>query len=117
MRMGRAGEHACRSRRCTIPAGGLWLFHGSGPPRLSAGVDDLLERHDASTIRDLLLRHHYREDWEFDEGALTRGVEPQDGPATRQAFFEALDEDAGEDAAQGQAQGDDRNRPQDQARS
>ena len=58
-----------------------------------AFVDDLLERHDASTIRDLLLRHHYREDWEFDEADLTRDSEIDHGPATRQAFFEALDED------------------------
>jgi len=58
-----------------------------------AFVDDLLKRHDPLTIRDHLLRHHYREDWEFDEVALTRGVEMKDGPATRQAFFQALDED------------------------
>lgn len=58
-----------------------------------AFVDDLLERHDPRSVRDLLLRHHYREDWAFDEEALTQGSEVDDGPATREAFFEALDED------------------------
>jgi cysteinyl-tRNA synthetase len=58
-----------------------------------AFVDDLLERHDPRSIRKLLLRHHYREDWAFDEGDLTLGSDVKDGPATREAFFQALDED------------------------
>jgi L-cysteine:1D-myo-inositol 2-amino-2-deoxy-alpha-D-glucopyranoside ligase len=33
-------------------------------------VRDLLTRYDADSIRVLLLRHHYREPWEYTEGQL-----------------------------------------------
>jgi L-cysteine:1D-myo-inositol 2-amino-2-deoxy-alpha-D-glucopyranoside ligase len=33
-------------------------------------VRDLLQRYDADSIRVLLLRHHYREPWEYTEGQL-----------------------------------------------
>jgi L-cysteine:1D-myo-inositol 2-amino-2-deoxy-alpha-D-glucopyranoside ligase len=57
-------------------------------------VRDLLERHDPMTLRSFLLRHHYREDWEFDEADLgAPRPDPGEGPADRAAFFEALDED------------------------
>jgi L-cysteine:1D-myo-inositol 2-amino-2-deoxy-alpha-D-glucopyranoside ligase len=66
-------------------------------------VEDLLGEYDGATIRGFLLRHHYREDWEFREEDLERyvserplvGANPSfDTPhAARDAFFEALDDD------------------------
>jgi L-cysteine:1D-myo-inositol 2-amino-2-deoxy-alpha-D-glucopyranoside ligase len=59
-----------------------------------AFVHDLLTRHSAMRLRDFLLRRHYREDWEFDETDLGRSTsDPGDGPATREAFYAALDQD------------------------
>jgi len=59
-----------------------------------AFVDDLLERHPPAAIRAHLLRHHYRQDWEFDERELSRSsAEPDPGPADRQSFFRALEQD------------------------
>jgi L-cysteine:1D-myo-inositol 2-amino-2-deoxy-alpha-D-glucopyranoside ligase len=60
-----------------------------------AFVHELIERHPAAALRELLLRHHYREDWEFSETALVAGnpVADSDGAATRDAFFDALDRD------------------------
>ena len=47
-----------------------------------------------------LLRRHYREDWEFDETDLGRSSsDPGDGPATREAFYAALDQDLDTPAA------------------
>jgi L-cysteine:1D-myo-inositol 2-amino-2-deoxy-alpha-D-glucopyranoside ligase len=62
-------------------------------------VHDLLGRHSAEALREHLLRHHYREDWEFDEADLGRGAETTEGPATRAAFFQALDVDLATPAA------------------
>jgi L-cysteine:1D-myo-inositol 2-amino-2-deoxy-alpha-D-glucopyranoside ligase len=65
-------------------------------------VHDLLERHPPRAIRRHLLRHHYREDWEFDEQAMqaeAEGAEPPrlaaagDGRPSRDRFFAALDDD------------------------
>ena len=69
-------------------------------------VRDLLERYDADSIRVLLLRHHYREAWEYTEPQLqdadewlrrlrqkaTR-INPDDGgaPAVRAALEDDLD--------------------------
>jgi L-cysteine:1D-myo-inositol 2-amino-2-deoxy-alpha-D-glucopyranoside ligase len=70
-----------------------------------AFVDDLLDRHPPDAIRAFLLRHHYRQDWEFREEGLemeTRGgpsVGTGNGQATfdptaeRAAFYRALDTD------------------------
>jgi L-cysteine:1D-myo-inositol 2-amino-2-deoxy-alpha-D-glucopyranoside ligase len=70
-----------------------------------AFVDDLIERHPPRALRAFLLRHHYRQDWEFREEALQAGtaggsVDPADGDPTsidqaaeRAAFFTALDTD------------------------
>jgi L-cysteine:1D-myo-inositol 2-amino-2-deoxy-alpha-D-glucopyranoside ligase len=59
-----------------------------------AFVHDLLPRHPALRLRAFLLRRHYREDWEFDETELGRESSQEgDGPATREAFYGALDED------------------------
>jgi L-cysteine:1D-myo-inositol 2-amino-2-deoxy-alpha-D-glucopyranoside ligase len=58
---------------------------------------DLMARHGPDTVREFLLRHHYREDWTFRERDLepVHGPrEPQPGlPSTREAFFQALDHD------------------------
>ena len=68
--------------------------------RRLAFVDDLLTRHSAMRLRDFLLRRHYREDWEFDETDLGRSSsDPGDGPATRAAFYTALDQDLDTPAA------------------
>ncbi|MGH2557071.1 MAG: cysteine--tRNA ligase [Actinomycetota bacterium] len=70
-----------------------------------AFVDDLLDRHSPDVIRAFLLRHHYRQDWEFREESLE--VEPRGGAsvgsgngqasfdptAERTAFYRALDTD------------------------
>jgi len=57
-------------------------------------VRHLLERHQPVRIREFLLRRHYRDDWEFDEGMLEAGPRsPGEGPADRESFFRALDED------------------------
>jgi L-cysteine:1D-myo-inositol 2-amino-2-deoxy-alpha-D-glucopyranoside ligase len=61
-------------------------------------VEDLLERHSPAAIRRLLLRHHYREDWSFDESELAHAseiayVDMTDVHGTRDGFFEALDND------------------------
>src|SRR5436190_660125 len=56
-------------------------------------VRDLLARHAPMTIREFLLRHHYREDWEFDEAALDLVADPGEGPASRDAFVAALEDD------------------------
>jgi len=66
-----------------------------------AFVHELIERHPAAALRELLLRHHYREDWEFseDELAKRRPVVDSDGPADRDAFFDALDRDMDTPAA------------------
>jgi L-cysteine:1D-myo-inositol 2-amino-2-deoxy-alpha-D-glucopyranoside ligase len=59
-----------------------------------AFVHDLLERHAPGHLRELLLRRHYRQDWEFDEADLGRPTfDPGEGPATREAFYAALDRD------------------------
>jgi L-cysteine:1D-myo-inositol 2-amino-2-deoxy-alpha-D-glucopyranoside ligase len=65
-----------------------------------AFVHELIERHPPMALREFLLRHHYREDWEFDEEELTR-LQPErsEGPADREAFFEALDRDLDTPAA------------------
>jgi L-cysteine:1D-myo-inositol 2-amino-2-deoxy-alpha-D-glucopyranoside ligase len=66
-----------------------------------AFVHDLIERHPAVALREFLLRHHYREDWEFSEKALEKGstMADSDGPADRDAFFDALDRDLDTPAA------------------
>jgi len=66
-----------------------------------AFVHELIERHPAAALRELLLRHHYREDWEFSERALATGspVADSDGPANKDAFFDALDQDLDTPAA------------------
>jgi L-cysteine:1D-myo-inositol 2-amino-2-deoxy-alpha-D-glucopyranoside ligase len=66
-------------------------------------VHDLLERHSPRALRRLLLRRHYREDWEFDEAELDadRGrasvAAEEDAEfdleSARKSFFDALDED------------------------
>jgi L-cysteine:1D-myo-inositol 2-amino-2-deoxy-alpha-D-glucopyranoside ligase len=56
-------------------------------------VRDLLARHAPMAIREFLLRHHYREDWEFDEAALDLIADPGEGPASREAFLAALEDD------------------------
>jgi len=38
-------------------------------------VRDLLQRHDADTIRVVLLRHHYREPWEYASAQLDEAAE------------------------------------------
>jgi L-cysteine:1D-myo-inositol 2-amino-2-deoxy-alpha-D-glucopyranoside ligase len=59
-----------------------------------AFVHDLLERHPAARLREFLLRRHYREDWEFDEAHLEQPADdPGSGPATRESFYAALDDD------------------------
>jgi L-cysteine:1D-myo-inositol 2-amino-2-deoxy-alpha-D-glucopyranoside ligase len=54
---------------------------------------DLLERFPATAVRRSFLRHHYREDWEFREEEVTAEHDPGEGPASREAFFAALDDD------------------------
>jgi L-cysteine:1D-myo-inositol 2-amino-2-deoxy-alpha-D-glucopyranoside ligase len=61
-------------------------------------VSDLLERHSAREVREFLLTHHYREEWEFKEEDL--------GPygihlpgIRREGFFRALDDDLNVPAA------------------
>jgi len=56
-------------------------------------VRDLLARHGPMAIREFLLRHHYREDWEFDEAVLEVRTDAGEGPATQDAFRAALDDD------------------------
>jgi L-cysteine:1D-myo-inositol 2-amino-2-deoxy-alpha-D-glucopyranoside ligase len=69
-------------------------------------VDDLLQRHDPLALREFLLRHHYRRDWQFEEahapevGRLHPGSDQgaelaEDAPAAdvRRAFHGALDDD------------------------
>src|SRR5256886_3207043 len=61
-----------------------------------AFVQDLLERHDPLALREHLLRRHYREDWEFREDDIEAGgpaVPGTEGPADREAFYLALDQD------------------------
>ncbi|HYT81276.1 MAG TPA: cysteine--tRNA ligase [Actinomycetota bacterium] len=70
-----------------------------------AFVHDLLERHPAGALRSLLLRRHYRKDWEFNEDELelegraeasleANNLEASFDPAAdRDAFFTALDRD------------------------
>jgi L-cysteine:1D-myo-inositol 2-amino-2-deoxy-alpha-D-glucopyranoside ligase len=70
-----------------------------------AFVDDLLERHEPRALRAFLLRHHYREDWSFEEvegpqigrldAAGLPSEVPWDGTADdlRRSFYAALDED------------------------
>jgi L-cysteine:1D-myo-inositol 2-amino-2-deoxy-alpha-D-glucopyranoside ligase len=71
-------------------------------------VHDLLDRHDPLAVRRFLLRHRYREDWDFDEDRLDQeGGEKRPsavdgswaGDANRAAFFNALDEDMNTPAA------------------
>ncbi|MBA3551367.1 MAG: cysteine--tRNA ligase [Actinobacteria bacterium] len=73
-------------------------------------VSDLLERYDGATIRSFLLRRHYRDDWEFDEGdleafaarsagGLSRNSGVPAGSTGREAFFGALDRDLDAPAA------------------
>jgi L-cysteine:1D-myo-inositol 2-amino-2-deoxy-alpha-D-glucopyranoside ligase len=66
-----------------------------------AFVHELIERHPPMALREFLLRHHYREDWEFSEDELAQSllIEPSDGPADREAFFHALDRDLDTPAA------------------
>jgi L-cysteine:1D-myo-inositol 2-amino-2-deoxy-alpha-D-glucopyranoside ligase len=59
-------------------------------------VRDLMARHDPLSVREFLLRHHYREDWTFREEDMAGGgpdAEPDGEPPTSAAFFRALDED------------------------
>lgn len=70
-----------------------------------AFVDDLLQRSSPVALRTFLLRHHYRQDWSFEEvGAGKVGRDPPssslpkppaNAPAAelRRAFYEALDQD------------------------
>ena len=70
-----------------------------------AFVDDLLERHEPKALRAFLLRHHYREDWSFEEvegpqvGRLDAAGLPSETPwdgsadGLRRSFYAALDED------------------------
>jgi L-cysteine:1D-myo-inositol 2-amino-2-deoxy-alpha-D-glucopyranoside ligase len=70
-----------------------------------AFVGDLLERHPPAALRTFLLRHHYRQDWEFREEDLAletpvgTATEAPDGEtnfdpaADRKAFYRALDTD------------------------
>jgi L-cysteine:1D-myo-inositol 2-amino-2-deoxy-alpha-D-glucopyranoside ligase len=66
-----------------------------------AFVHDLLDRYDPAAIRAFLLRHHYRQDWEFDEARFpvpegspridqTWTSEPE---SFRTAFYAALEDD------------------------
>jgi L-cysteine:1D-myo-inositol 2-amino-2-deoxy-alpha-D-glucopyranoside ligase len=60
-------------------------------------VRDLLEGFDGTTIREYLLRRHYRDDWEFGLEDLERvragEVPVPDGPSDRDAFYRALADD------------------------
>jgi len=56
-------------------------------------VRDLLDRFPAAAVRRVFLLHHYREDWEFRDEEVTAEPHPGEGPASRDAFFAALDED------------------------
>jgi L-cysteine:1D-myo-inositol 2-amino-2-deoxy-alpha-D-glucopyranoside ligase len=62
-------------------------------------VDELLERYPPAAIRRLFLRHHYREDWSFEEKALAAEADGSakaphhDDPSTREAFLAALEDD------------------------
>jgi L-cysteine:1D-myo-inositol 2-amino-2-deoxy-alpha-D-glucopyranoside ligase len=62
-----------------------------------AFVDQLLEEVDGPTLREFLLRKHYRQDWHFSEDELLafaeRRPDPGEGPSDREAFLGALDED------------------------
>ena len=62
-----------------------------------AFVDDLLEEVSASTLREFLLRRHYRQEWTFSLEELRRfsgeRPDPGSGPADRDAFLAALEED------------------------
>ena len=62
-----------------------------------AFVKDLLERHRPETIRRLLLSHHYLDNWDFVEADLEAAPaarpDPGDGPADRNAFLAALEDD------------------------
>jgi L-cysteine:1D-myo-inositol 2-amino-2-deoxy-alpha-D-glucopyranoside ligase len=66
-------------------------------------VHELFERFDGRTIREYLLRRHYREDWECrleDLERLAAGeVAATDGPASEDAFYQALDRDLDTPAA------------------
>jgi L-cysteine:1D-myo-inositol 2-amino-2-deoxy-alpha-D-glucopyranoside ligase len=66
-----------------------------------AFVGDLLQRYSPRTVRRLLLSHHYRETWEFREEDLTTApaADPGPGPADRDAFVAALDDDLNAPAA------------------
>jgi L-cysteine:1D-myo-inositol 2-amino-2-deoxy-alpha-D-glucopyranoside ligase len=57
---------------------GMLRYHGekmSKSLRNLVLVGDLLQRYDADSIRVLLLRHHYREPWEYTEGQLEDAAE------------------------------------------
>jgi L-cysteine:1D-myo-inositol 2-amino-2-deoxy-alpha-D-glucopyranoside ligase len=62
-------------------------------------VDELLERYPAAAIRRLFLRHHYREDWSFEQKAVAAEAdrsakEALHGvPSTRESFLAALEDD------------------------
>jgi len=63
-----------------------------------AFIDDLLERHEPAAVRCLLLQHHYRDDWDFQEEMLVaepyRDELAEFSPkGLRSRFFEALDDD------------------------
>jgi len=59
-----------------------------------AFVDDLITRHHPAALRAFLLRHHYRSDWHFDERELAGPPpEPGEGPADRESFHRALQDD------------------------
>jgi L-cysteine:1D-myo-inositol 2-amino-2-deoxy-alpha-D-glucopyranoside ligase len=70
-----------------------------------AFVDDLLERHEPMDLRAFLLRHHYREDWSFEEveGPQVGRLDPEARPPQppwegsaddlRRTFYDALDQD------------------------
>ena len=48
-----------------------------------AFVHELIERHPPMALREFLLRHHYRQDWEFSEELLSKQAvpKPSEGPA------------------------------------
>ena len=66
-------------------------------------LDDLFEHHDPLAIRSLLLRRHYRKDWDFNEQELEPpwvsdpspevGGGNDDAEQLRSGFFAALDDD------------------------
>lgn len=93
---------------------GMLRYHGEKMSKSLKNlvlIRDLLGRFDADSIRVLLLRHHYRESWEYSEDQLVAAAEwtarlrttattPPDGSLGRSAeVLEALEDDLNTPAA------------------